>query len=222
LSGKSNLEAILLQNLYYSLTQGRVNIVCIASVEIGNGFSVRKPPGAEPFLESSPTKGGNFYSAIDSQASIQKPTEKTPSESPVGNRYGPTSQFFEKIRMAEEPIPERRPPPHSPGFAGLNMQFGDGYVMRADHLANLAVVAEFKPICGNRFFLQAEALGIRSREFGAGEKTRGPQHRAVSIADGTLDALIDVGFHKYFFTAENNLSSGFSSASAGNSFHCRC
>ena len=127
--------------------------------------------------------------------------------------------------MAEEPIPERRPPLSSPGFAGLNMQLGDGYVMRADRLADLAIVAEFKPLCGNRFFLHSEALGIRAGKFGAGEKTRGLQHRAVSIADGTFDALIEVGFHKHFFTAEtaeNNLSSAFSTASVVNSFHCRC
>jgi hypothetical protein len=76
------------------------------------------------------------------------------------------------------------------------MELGDGYIMGTDPFANLAVIAKFEPCGRNGFPFQTETFSIGTGKFRAWEKTGGFQHRTVGVADGTLDALIDVGFHK--------------------------
>ena len=105
--------------------------------------------------------------------------------------------------MAKKPVPEGGLPRFSQNLAGAHMQCRDGYVMRTDSFANLAVITIIKPVLRNGGPFQAKAFRIRPGELGAGEKTCGLQHRAVGITDGTFYTLINIGFHKNLLTAEN-------------------
>jgi hypothetical protein len=82
------------------------------------------------------------------------------------------------------------------------MEFGNGHIMGADLLANLAVITKFEPFGRDDFSLKPETLGIGPGKLRAWKKAGGSQYRTVGVADGTFDALIDVRFHLFFFTTE--------------------
>jgi hypothetical protein len=202
LPGEVNPEPILSQNLDHSQSKTRIDIIGIAAVEVGYGIPLFLGMGFESLGKGPAAIGRHGSAPGDSQSPVEKPAEKSPSKHPVGDRRGPASQFLQKVSVAEEPVPERGPAGLFPGQAGFNVQVGNGYVLRADPLADLAVVAILQPLQGNGLPLKAETFRIRSGQLGPGKKPRGLQHRAVGVTDGTLNALVDVGFHIYFFTKE--------------------
>jgi hypothetical protein len=105
--------------------------------------------------------------------------------------------------VAEEPVPQGWLAGLFPGQAGFYVQVGNGHVLRADPFADLAVIAVLQPFGRNGFSLEAEALRVRPSQLGPWKKPRGLQDRAEGVTDGTLNALIDVGFHFFdFFTTE--------------------
>jgi hypothetical protein len=76
------------------------------------------------------------------------------------------------------------------------MELGNGYLMGTDPLANFAVITKFEPCGRNGFPFKTETFSIGTGEFRAWKKTGGLQHRTVRVADGTFDALINIGFHR--------------------------
>jgi hypothetical protein len=83
------------------------------------------------------------------------------------------------------------------------MEFGNGHIMGADSLANLAVITKFEPFGRDDFPLKPETFSIGTSKFRAWKKTSGSQYRTVGVADGTFDALIYVGFHFYIFSPQS-------------------
>jgi len=78
----------------------------------------------------------------------------------------------------------------------LDVETGNGNIIRTNHLADFAVIAKFKPIRRDELPFLTKAVGIRTRKLGAREKSRGMEHRAVSIANGAFNALVRAGSHK--------------------------
>jgi hypothetical protein len=104
--------------------------------------------------------------------------------------------------VAEEPVSEGGPAGLLPGQTGFYVQVGNGNVLRADPLADLAVVAILQPLRGNGLPLEAKPFRIRPGQLRPGKEPRGFQDRTVGVTDGTLDALIYIRFHEYIFATE--------------------
>ena len=83
------------------------------------------------------------------------------------------------------------------------MELGNRHIVGADSLTNLAVITKFEPFGRDNPSLKPETFSIGTGKLRAWKKASGSQYRTVGVADGTFDALIDVGFHKYLFIAEN-------------------
>jgi len=83
------------------------------------------------------------------------------------------------------------------------MELWNGHIVGADSLTNLAVITKFEPFRRDDFSPKPETFSIGTGEFRAWKKASGSQYRTVGVADGTFDALIDIGFHKYLFTDGN-------------------
>ena len=101
--------------------------------------------------------------------------------------------------MTEEPVPEGGPAGLLPGQTGFDVQVGDRDVLRADPLADLAVVAVLQPFGRDGFPLEAKALRIWPGQLRPGKEPSDLQNRTVNVTNGTLDALIDIGFHFSIF-----------------------
>jgi hypothetical protein len=94
------------------------------------------------------------------------------------------------------------------------MQLGNRDLVGTDPFADLAVIAIFEPLGGNRFLPAPKALGVGSGQLGPRKQTGGLEYRAEGGADGTFDAVVDIRFHHFYYrttdSAENTEGKLFS------------